>query len=275
MIEKMTEKEYRSHPAISRSELWKMSETPEKFRYAKDNPNEPTDALIFGQLFHKLVLEPETFAEEFAVEPNADGRTKEGKAIKAEFALASIDKTVVTSSQYAQAIEMRDAVLKNPKAIALLKGQHEVPYFWTDEETGEECKCRADCVTDLTNSSIIIDLKSASDAAPDAFQREAIKYGYHFQTAFYKSGMDKVRNKDHRFVFIVVEKKPPYAVNIVEATPEFINYGEQLMRKFLAQYHECKQTGNWWGYNGPENKIGKLDLPPWLAKQVDNNNTEI
>ena len=34
----MTEKEYRSHPAISRSELWKIRESPEKFKYLKENP---------------------------------------------------------------------------------------------------------------------------------------------------------------------------------------------------------------------------------------------
>lgn len=34
----MTEREYRAHPAISRSQLWKLRESPEKFRYYEDNP---------------------------------------------------------------------------------------------------------------------------------------------------------------------------------------------------------------------------------------------
>ena len=61
----MTEKEYREHPAISRSELWKIRESPEIFKYYKENPEEPTPALIFGQAFHKLALQPESFFDEF------------------------------------------------------------------------------------------------------------------------------------------------------------------------------------------------------------------
>ena len=49
----MTEKEYREHPAVSRSELWRISESPEKFKFYRDNPQEPTPTLIFGQLFHR------------------------------------------------------------------------------------------------------------------------------------------------------------------------------------------------------------------------------
>ena len=44
----MTELEYRSHPAISRSELWKMHESPEKFKWYKEHPVEPTSELLSG-----------------------------------------------------------------------------------------------------------------------------------------------------------------------------------------------------------------------------------
>ena len=76
----MTEKEYRQHEGISRSQLWKIKESPEKFRYAMENPEEPTPALLFGQMVHKLILEAEDFASDFVVMPEIDKRTKEGKA---------------------------------------------------------------------------------------------------------------------------------------------------------------------------------------------------
>ena len=71
----MTEQKYRQNPAISRSELWRLRESPEKFRWSKDHPDEPTPALIFGQLVHKLVLEPDSFGEAFAVSPVGDRRS--------------------------------------------------------------------------------------------------------------------------------------------------------------------------------------------------------
>ena len=74
----MTEKEYREHPAINRSALFKITESPEKFKYYMDNPEEPTPALLFGQLFHTMALQPEKLFEDFAVAPLVDRRSKDG-----------------------------------------------------------------------------------------------------------------------------------------------------------------------------------------------------
>ena len=69
----MTEKEYRSHPSVSRSELWRLiTESPEKFIYNRENPQPPTNALIFGQAFHMAVLQPEIYDDNFAVAPVSD-----------------------------------------------------------------------------------------------------------------------------------------------------------------------------------------------------------
>ena len=265
----MTEVEYRMHPAISRSELFKISESPEKFKYYKDNPEEPTPALIFGQLLHKMVLQPETLLDEFAKMPNVDRRTKAGKEEYSEFVLKSVGKTIVTSDQYAKAIEMSTVLYSNPYVMKLLAGEKEVPYFWTDEDTGEECKCRADCITTIGNMPMVIDLKTASCADNQTFTREAIKYGYEFQAAMYLDGIDKCTGTKHGFVFIVIEKDPPYAVNIFQADDLFIKHGYDLFREYIGIYHDCKTTGNWYGYLGKFDNVNNLSLPAWLAKEVE------
>ena len=106
----MTEKEYREHPAISRSELWKFRESPQKFKYAKEHPPEPTPALLFGQVFHKLALEPETFSEEFIAAPEIDRRTKDGKAATQEFLQAAEGKSVIDAGTLQHAAEMVEAL---------------------------------------------------------------------------------------------------------------------------------------------------------------------
>ena len=136
----MTEAEYRRHPAISRSELWRIRESPLKFAYYKAHPEEPTPALIFGQVFHKLALEPEGFTDEYAVAPNIDRRTKEGKQALAEFLDESEGKTLVPADMYKQASEMCKSLYAEPFAVKLLSGRREVPFFWRDDSTGEECK---------------------------------------------------------------------------------------------------------------------------------------
>ena len=263
----MTEHEYRSHPAISRSELWKLRETPEKFRYAKDHPEEPTPALLFGQLVHKLVLEPESFFDSFAVTPDVDRRTKDGKEAWAAFVADSADKTIVSANDFAKAQDMAEAVRANPVAARLLDGQHETPHFWIDEDTGEECKCRTDVETRVNGELWIVDYKSTADASVDGFQREANKYGYDFQSAMYSEGLLHETGELPRFAFICQEKAPPYAVNVFVADNEFVQRGYDIFRELIGLYHECKETGNWYGYLGPDNTVNILQLPAWLREK--------
>lgn len=265
----MTEKEYRQHPAISRSELFKIAESPEKFKYYQENPEEPTPALIFGQLFHAMALQPETVAEQFAVAPNVDRRTKEGKKEWLEFQEMSKGWTVVTEDMIEQATAMCEALKRNEFVAKLLKGEKEKPFFWVDDLTNEECKCRVDCITNINGLDIIVDLKTAENADTDTFMRHAVKYGYDLQAAMYSEGVRKCTGKECAFVFIVIEKKPPYSVNILQADKAFITHGFDMFRELLGIYHDCKQTGNWYGYLGKHNIINSLELPPYIAKEIE------
>lgn len=265
----MTEKEYRDHPAISRSELWHIHESPQKLAYYMAHPEEPTPALLFGQVFHKLALEPETFSREYAVAPKCDRRTKEGKAIWAEFQQTAMGKTAVPMEMYEQASEMCKSLAAVPFAVKLLAGRREVPFFWRDDLTGEECKCRVDCLNENFSQPIIVDLKSTTDASTEEFTKSAIKYGYDFQSAMYSEGVEANIMQNPLFVFIAVEKEPPYAVNILQADELLIRRGYGLYRSFLDTYHDCKVTGNWFGYLGRSNQINTLALPSWLAKEVE------
>ena len=265
----MTEKEYRSHPAVSRSELFKITESPEKFKFYKDNPPEPTPALIFGQAFHKLTLEPETFNEEFAVIPDCDRRTKTGRELFREFEESAQDKILITEEEYLKASLMRDSILKNPLAAKLLSGEREKPFFWIDEMTGEECKCRPDNMLRLSDMNILVDLKSAARADTESFMRDSIKYGYDFQSAMYSEGVKINTGKEWVFVFLVVEKEPPFAINILQADPVFVRRGYDIFRELIGIYHDCKLSGNWYGYLGKFDMINNLSLPAWLAKEIE------
>ena len=265
----MTEQEYRNYPAVSRSDLWKISESPEKFKFFKDNPQPPTPSLIFGQMFHKLALQPESFSNEFVVMPNVDRRTKEGKSIWAEFQESAEGKIVVTADDYQRATEMCISLRNAPFANKLLSGEREKEFFWNDDLTGEPCKCRVDCISEINSNNIIADLKSAGDATNEHFMRDAINYGYDFQAGMYCDGVEKCTGKKHLFVFIVVEKEPPYAVNILQADELFIKRGYDVFRELIGIYHDCKTTGNWYGYLGKHTVINNLSLPAWLAKEIE------
>ena len=264
----MTEKEYRQHPAISRSELWHIRESPQKFKYYKENPPEPTPSLLFGQVFHKMLLEPVTFDDEFVVSPEVNRRTKDGKQMWEAFVADHEKQTIIQEEMYAKANEMCEAVKREPLAVKLLNGAAEVPFFWTDEMTGEDCKCRVDVLNTSYSQPIIVDVKTTADASTDSFIRSSINYGYDFQTAMYSDGVEKNIGKKPLFVFIAVEKEPPYAVNILQADELMLRRGYDLFREYIGIYHDCKVSGNWYGYLGRMNQINNLALPSYLAKEV-------
>lgn len=265
----MTEKEYRSNPAISRSDLWKLRESPEKFIWAKEHPADPTPALIFGQIVHKLVLEPELFGDDFALAPDCDRRTKLGRQEWDVFQAGLGDRTVVSPDDFQKASEMAEAIKAHPLASRLLDGRHETPHFWTDLDTGIVCKCRTDAEVEIDGQTWVVDYKTTADASTEGFQREANKYGYDFQAAMYSEGVEADTGERPRFAFVAQEKQPPYAINIFVADEDFVSRGYDIFRELLGLYAECKASGNWYGYLGRENTINILELPAWLREKKE------
>lgn len=266
----MTEQEYRTHPAISRSELFKIGKSPLHFKWERDNPPKATPALIFGQAFHKFVLEPDGFMDEFAVAPNIDRRTKAGREEYAAFLSASEWKAIVPPDDVDTILGMAAALHDNDYAKLLIeKSRHEVPFFWTDEMTGEECKCRPDILFEMDDVCIIADLKTTMSGDTESFSRSLVKYGYDLQAYMYCEGVKANTGKEYQFVFVAIEKDPPYAVNVMTADKYIMMRGEALFREYIGIYHECKQTGNWWSYNGHFGTINNLSLPEYLKKDFD------
>lgn len=265
----MTNAEYNASKAIRRSELARMRESPEKFKYYLENPEAPTPALIFGQVFHAMALQPETVDKEFAVAPIVDRRTKAGREALAAFEQENADKTIVTAEMYQQATEMTEALYRNSYAKKLLQGDKETPFFWTDDLTGEECKCRTDCLTETAKNLVIVDLKTTDNAETEAFTRSMIKYQYDLQVAMYSEGVKANTGRQPIFVFIAIEKKPPYAVNILQCDELIYRRGYDLFREYIGLYHECKETGIYWGYTGAFNQINEITLPPYLKERIE------
>ena len=265
----MTEKEYRQSEGISRSELWRLRESPEKFRWFQEHPEPSTPTLVFGAAVHKLLLEPDTFDAEFAVAPECDRRTKDGRDAYSAFLMASDGKNIISLADYEKAAEMAQKALEMPFVKKLLDGEHEKPFYWVDELTGELCKIRVDCISTIGGRPVIVDYKSAADASTDGFTRSVINYGYDFQAGMYCEGVERLTGQKPLFVFVAQEKTAPYAVNILQADDLMVQRGRDIFRELIGIYHECKQTGNWYGYLGAYNVINNLSLPAWLAKEME------
>ena len=164
---------------------------------------------------------------------------------------------------------MTEKLNADPFVRQLLSGEHEKPYFWTDELTGEECKCRADCITEIGGNVYVVDIKTCENAATDVFMRKSVDYGYPLQAAMYCEGVKQATGRECSFVFIAIEKSPPYAVNIMQADDIYRQYGFDIFREALGIYHDCKINNNWYGYLGKFHNINVLGLPAYLAKEIE------
>ena len=266
----MKNAEYRASPAISRSDLQLLSKSPQKFRYETEHPQPKTQALIFGAAFHSYLLEPESFDTEYAVIPLLNRRTKAGKEEWEAFSVLHAGKELICAEDFQTIQAMAESVLQNKYAAALIRGSlHERSFFWTDELTGEACKCRPDILFDAGETHIIADIKTCTDASADAFTRDAVKYGYTMQAAMYTEGVRLCTGVSYEFLFICVEKEPPYAINLLQADELFLLHGEDTFRELIGIYHDCRLSGNWYGYEGPFGMIGKLSLPNYLRKDYE------
>lgn len=264
----MSNKEYRDREGISSTELKRMAVSPAHYKWFKDNPiDSDTTALMFGRAAHKFILENEYFYTEFAVAPKCDNRTKVGKEEWASFVEANQGKDILTIDQYDQLVAMREALMNTPFASKLLVGDHEKSFFWDDEETGLKCKCRPDSFNEKLG--ICIDYKTSENAETTAFMNKSIKLNYDLQAAYYLDGLKANLDKDFIFVFIAQEKKPPYSVNILQCSDEYIKSGRDLYKSMLETYKRCTETGNWYGYLGENGEINNLELPTWLKRMYE------
>ncbi len=265
----MTNQEYRQAVGISRSDLFKFARSPQHFKYEQENPSEQSKALLFGIALHSYILEPDKFENEYAIIPSCDKRTKAGKETYRQFLADNEGKFFIDQDDMDVIKQMADSVNGIPIARKLLEGKHEQSFFWTDDMTGEKCKCRPDILTEIGETTIIADLKTCESAQTDVFMRKAVEYGYDLQAYMYCEGVSKNINKKCCFVFIAIEKKPPYAVNILQADEYMMLRGQDLFREYLGTYHYCKESGNWFGYNGMTGDINNLTLPAWIRKDYE------
>ena len=247
----MTNEEYRKHPGISRSELFKLNQTPMHFRYYMDNPQEETAAMKFGTAVHTRILEPAEFKLRYMIYPKFDRRTKEGRELFARYDREAqlADKILLTEEDMNTIEEMAAVINDDPLAKQLLTGLTERSYFWTDPDTGIQCKCRPDCVTTYNGKFYITDYKTTDSCEDGHFERSCRKYGYKLQAGMYCEGLLQANLMEFSFAFVAQEKKPPYAVRCYFCTPEFVAQGYDEFRTLLGLYKYCCEQNNWPGYN--------------------------
>ncbi|WP_310717221.1 PD-(D/E)XK nuclease-like domain-containing protein, partial [Burkholderia multivorans] len=178
--------QYHAHSAVGHSGLVRIMRSPAHYREYVTNPPSPTPAMQLGTAFHVALLEPDRLGETFVVAPKFDRRTKEGKAAAEAWEAENAGKTPLTADQMAAIEQMVVSVRSHQGAANLLaSGMAEMSGFWTDPDTGIQCKCRPDWVVTMEDRpdwiTAIVDVKTCRDASADGFARAIATLGYDVQ----------------------------------------------------------------------------------------------
>jgi exodeoxyribonuclease VIII len=253
---------YHAGPGISKSGLWTIhTKSPAHYKYGVRKEKKHFD---FGEACHLAILEPDKF-ETTAFRGPDDRRGNKWK--DAEAACANNGKLLLTSTDYDSVLGIRDGVHANPWVNSILtsgKPEIETSGYWIDPATGVLCRNRADVYR--ADLKIILDVKSAESAHPDAFARSVVNYGYHAQEAFYSDGHRMLGREVDGFAFLVFEKTEPFVSAVYELPPSIVDEGRETMRKALDVYQSCVKADDWPGYG---DTVRELSFARWAYRLTE------
>jgi len=231
----MTNAEYRAVDAISSSDLDYLDTNPYLFSLGL-KPEKKSKAMDFGTLVHCLVLEPEKFDKEYAVENfegcNLNKNSKAYKEAKAKWLETVNGKVIISQDEYDKASKIAERARKILEPLG--EGEVEKSHFanWNENIS---VKCRPDFYKD----GILIDLKTIGNINlnNDYLLAKAIRERkYHRQLALYK---------------MVLELK---GIEVKEAVLLFCNTDDLWVRGVRLGEYDLKR-----GYNEANNILDRYN----------------
>jgi hypothetical protein len=250
--------------SVSGAKLLLSPSTPAHYRHRMANP-EHKDIFDYGTAAHSIILEGDE--SRLVVVDKPDWRTKEAQEAKA--AAHAKGKTPLLTKDLDQVREM--AEVQKAHAVAgklFLNGKPEQSAFWPDPQTGVWRRARFDWLPPITPGKrlIIPDYKTAVSADAQKFAKSAADFRYHMQDPWYLDAiLDMGLATDVAFVFVVQEKTAPYAVNVIELSPQYRALGRDLNRRAIETYAHCKATNTWPAYTG----VTQVDPPIYAEYEAE------
>lgn len=259
---RMSEDDYNRMPALRASWVKTLcTQTPAHLlQRIAEGDDADSDALRIGRALHCRVLRPEDFAAEFLVSPKFDLRTKEGKSEAAAFAAGAGTRTVLNADEMRKVDAMASAVENYEPSFMLIATCTERESVWTANIEGVPCKVRPDALA--SNTGLLVDLKTTISAAPRAFSRSCVEYGYWLQMAFYRAVLREHGVDIMNAVLVAIEKSAPNLVACYELSESDLDAAEQRVRAAIRLYGECVRTQIWSGYS---KRVEMLAMPSWAG----------
>lgn len=249
--------------SVSSTDAKNLLVAPAYYQYHHDKQTPPTRAMELGTAIHAAVL---GVGQADMVTIEGSWRTKEAR--EAVAAARAAGQVPLSPDDAWEIQTIAESVRKHPAAAALLDGPGiaEASIYAPDTASGVWMRGRPDWIAgDLTSGDpvVLVDLKTTSgDASPDSFAREAARWDYPLQAAWYRKIWYEIHGYTPRFVHIVVSRTAPYLVGVYELDDEYLTAGLVRARRALNRYAECVRSASWPGHS-PD--IELLGAPAWYT----------
>lgn len=241
-----------------------LTTAPARFHYEMGHAEAPKKHFDIGTAAHRLVLGD---GPDLVLVDHPVWNTKQAKAEVAE--AREMGAVPLKRDEWELVHAMAAELRRHPLAAALFDpdyGKPEQSLFWTDKQTGVQCRARLDWLDNARGGRLLLpDLKTSLDASTAKFEKSVLDYRYDQQADWY---MDAVLQldlaEDVSFVFVVQEKTPPFLVNVIELATPWLQMGHDRNERARRIYAECTASGVWPGYG---TEVAMAACPDWLVTQ--------
>lgn len=242
--------------------------SPAYYRQVKDglfSETIPLDAAVFGSALHMALLEPERFEQQYTaaeppVNPSTDKPYGTGTKAYKEW-VASVGQQTLTPEQMQLVNFLCDKardIYKVEELLADGAAERVARLQGGDAWCGVDIQARFDWINHSTG---LVDVKTTRSLG--TFDEDSIKYGYHIQQAFYwcvyllTTGKPLVEQNACEINLIVVEKEPPYRVEVRAYNAATVWLLMQKVMRHMAEFSGCVSSGVW-----PARQSGKHFINP-------------
>ena len=236
---------------------------PAQFKHDRDNPRPAKKEFDLGHAAHALILGdgPPLEVVEGARWDTTAAKTKV-KQLRAKGIVP------LTEHEMEQVQAMADAIRRHPHAGPLFTPGNGIPersIFWTHKETGVRVRVRPDWLIVRPDVTVVVDLKTTTDASPAAISKAIATYSYHQQGALYLDGVYAagLAPEGARFLFVFQSKRAPYLVTVRELADQDQDIGRARNERALRIYADCFANDEWPDWTGPVTEIPQIGMPTW------------
>jgi len=156
--------------------------------------------------------------------------------------------TLITQEQYDLSSDLKDTALQTEETRYYIdmvakdkQGQTIIQkkVFYVDPITNLPVVGYIDFLVDIEGHFIIIDIKTDRSGGPNSFNRNLHAVDGHIQVGSYLNAFHKQEYLFPDFMFMVLDKTPPYDAIMVHCTPQYCETAKNEFNHILTAFRHC------------------------------------